>query len=196
MFRTHKFSALRAAGVLAAMAVLVIPVAGSATTATGNMNVSALITKKCVVNITQPTANLAYDPFVNVAGTPLNDANGHVILNCTRGTGATIDMNAGLHSVVTNASKNQARMVDGVGSPLAANGDFLLYNVYQDSGHTTLWGTGSGDGTLVGAATASDSGLGPGTGNQFDHVVYLSIPGGQNPVVATFTDTMVATATY
>src|SRR5262245_838396 len=124
-----------AAGVALIVARFGTPV--SAATATANLGVSATVTNNCTIS-TGALAFGSYDPVVANASTNL-DGTGTVSVACTKGTSATVGLGLG-----SNASGSTRRMGDG-------GGNFLTYELYQDSGHTTVWGN-SGAGLLSPAA--------------------------------------------
>ncbi|MGB7193096.1 MAG: spore coat U domain-containing protein [Collimonas pratensis] len=69
--------------------------------------------------------------------------------------------------------------------------NILSYNMFTDTGRTTIWGDGS-----AGTSTVSDSyllSLGNTTRN---YTVYGRVPGGQNKRAGTYTDTVTMTITF
>jgi spore coat protein U domain-containing protein, fimbrial subunit CupE1/2/3/6 len=143
-----------------------------AQTDTANLSVSTSVSKNCSITTT-PVAFGAYDPVVANVTTPL-DAAGAVIVTCTKGAGTRIDLNAG-----ANASGSIRRMAGG--------GDFLTYELYQDTTRTTVWGSGSGAGqTITGAPSKA-----PRT-----FTVFGRIPAGQDVVAGAYADTVVATINF
>ena len=161
--------------VLATIGVFVVSsdsqvVAGSAT---ANLRVTASVGANCTIS-TAAVAFPAYDPVVANASTN-DDGTGSVIITCTRGTAATIGLGLG-----ANASGSQRRMKD-------ATTDYLNYELYQDAGRATVWGTtGAG---LLSPAAAPDK-------NPRTFTVYGRIPSGQDVPAGSYTDTVVATVNF
>jgi spore coat protein U-like protein len=146
--------------------------AAFAQTDTDTFNVSANVSKNCSITTT-PVAFGVYDPVVANATAPL-DGTGSVVVTCTRGAGTRIDLNAG-----ANASGSVRRMAGG--------GDFLTYELYQDTTRTTVWGSGSGAGqTIIGAPSKA-----PRT-----FTVFGRVPAGQDVVAGAYADTVVATINF
>lgn len=143
-----------------------------AQTATANLNVSATVNSSCTVTTTAVAFGV-YDPIVTNASAPL-DATGTVVVTCTKGAGSRIDLNTG-----SNASGSVRRMAGG--------GDFLTYELYQDTTRTTVWGSGSGAGqTITGAPSKA-----PRT-----FTVFGRVPAGQDVVAGAYADTVVATINF
>lgn len=111
------------------LAVLTLLLRGKAiaSTATTTLAVSATVLSICTVTST-PIA------FGNYTGALIN-ASGTVLLTCTIGTAATIGLDTGANGA--HAS--------GTTRAMAVSGNYLSYEIYQDSGHTTVW-TNSGGG--------------------------------------------------
>jgi len=143
-----------------------------AQTATANLNISATVNKTCTITTT-PVAFGVYDPVVANATTNL-DAQGTVVVTCTKGAGTRIDLGNG-----SNFSASSRRMAGGT--------DFLTYELYQDAGRTTVWGSGAANGNNIGAAPSRAAR----TVN-----VYGRVPSGQDVSAASYTDTVVATINF
>jgi spore coat protein U-like protein len=143
-----------------------------AQTATANLNISATVNKTCTITTT-PVAFGAYDPVVTHATAPL-DAQGTVVVTCTKGAGTRIDLGLG-----GNALGSVRRMAGAT--------EFLTYELYQDSGHTIVWGSGATNGNTIGAAPSRAA-------RTID--VYGRVPGGQDVAADSYTDTVVATINF
>ena len=144
-----------------------------AQTDSDSFNVSADVSKNCTI-ATAPVAFGVYDPVVANATTPL-DATGAVIVTCTKGAGTRIDLNDG-----SNASGGNRRMAAG-------GGNFLTYQLYQDTSRTTVWGSGGSAGqTIAGAPSKA-----PRT-----FTVFGRVPAGQDVSAGAYTDTVVATINF
>jgi spore coat protein U-like protein len=103
-----------------------------AQTATANLTVSATVAMNTAV------AFGSYDPIVTHASTPL-DGTGSVVVTCTKGAGTRIDLGLG-----ANASGSTRQMAGGT--------DSLVYELYQNTGRTTVWGSGAAAGQTIAAA--------------------------------------------
>jgi spore coat protein U domain-containing protein, fimbrial subunit CupE1/2/3/6 len=108
------------------LAVAVQVYAGSST---GNMAISASVTNTCSITNSPSISFGSYSPL---AGTDL-DVNGTISVACTKGTVATITLDAGGNS--THAVGTTRAMVSGT--------NYLSYEIYSNSGLTTVWGTGA-----------------------------------------------------
>ncbi len=144
----------------------------SAQTATANLAVSATVANKCTISTT-PLAFGAYDPIVDNASTALAGTGG-VVITCNKNTATTIGLGLG-----SNATGSIRRMVLGA--------DYLTYELYQEVGHTTIWGT-TGTGLLTPPVAPNK--------NARTFTVYGLVAPGQDVAAGTFTDTVVATVTY
>jgi spore coat protein U-like protein len=143
--------------------------------ATSNLSVTMSVTNNCTITTT-PVAFGAYDPVVTHASSPL-DGTGTVTIACTKGTSATIGLGLG-----SNASGSQRRMTDGAGSPSYGN-----YELYNDSGRSTVWST-SGGGLLSPVAAPSKAAR--------SFTVYGRVAAGQDIPAGAYTDTVVATVNF
>lgn len=160
---------------LLALAAACIPSASQAlTTVTTTFNVTANINTKCTI----AAADLAfgpYDPLVTNLTVPL-DVSSTVTVACTKGTAATVGLDAG---------QNSGSAV-GTTRAMAGGGAFLSYEIYKDAAHTTVWGN-SGAG-LVAYTAASKA---PATLTD-----YGRIPAGQDQPVASYADKVTASINF
>jgi spore coat protein U-like protein len=135
--------------------------------------VSATVTANCTIT-TAPLAFGSYDPVVTNASTAL-DGSGTVTVTCTKGATATVGLGLG-----ANASGSTRRMTDGSGA-------FLTYELFQDSGRTTVW-SNAGAGLLSPAAAPSKA--------PRSFTVYGRVAANQDVPAGSFTDTVVATVNF
>jgi spore coat protein U-like protein len=145
----------------------------TAATATANLNVSATVTNNCTIS-TAALAFGSYDPVVAHASANL-DGTGTVIVACTKGATATIALGLG-----SNASGSVRRLKD-------AGTNFITYEMYLDSGRSTVWGTSGANLLSTGAAPSK-------TARNF--TVYGRIPSNQDVPAGTYNDTVVATVNF
>lgn len=120
----------------------------------------------CTLNVQAATLG-AYD-YQNTQ--PLTGV-GHVMVSCDAPSSYTISLGPGTGNYLTRALSNGAHQ--------------LAYNLYIDATYTTVWGDGSN-----GTGVVSGAGIGD------DHVVYASVPAGQNPTVGTYTDAITVTVVF
>ena len=143
-----------------------------AQTATANLSVTATVTKNCSITTT-PVAFGSYDPIVTNAASPL-DGTGTVVVTCTKGAGTRIDLGLG-----SNATGSTRRMLGGT--------DLLTYELYTDTGRSTVWGSGAGAGQSIPAAPNK---------NPRTFTVYGRVAAGQDVGAASYSDTVVATINF
>ena len=144
----------------------------SATSATANLAVSASVSNNCTIT-TAPLAFGGYDPIVTNDTADL-DSTGTVTIACTKGATTTIALNTGSH-----ASGSTRRLSDGT--------NFLTYEVYSDSGRSTIWGS-SGANLLSPAAAPSKASR--------NFTAYGRVVGGQDVPAGSYTDTVTATVNF
>jgi spore coat protein U-like protein len=142
--------------------------AGSSST---NLNVSATVTDNCTIS-TADLAFGAYDPIVTNASSP-KDSTGTVSITCTSGAVTNVELDLG-----ANASVGTRRM--------KAGSSYLTYEIYQDSGRTTVWGTN---------ANKLDTGTAPNF-NLRAFTAYGRITAGQDIPAGSYTDTVLATVNF
>lgn len=143
-----------------------------AQTATANLTVTASVANRCTIT-TSAVSFGSYDPVVTHASTPL-DGTGSVIVACTKGaSGTRIDLGQGAH--YSGARRMQAGT------------EFLTYELYTNTGRTTVWNSGAGNGLSLTPAPSSAP-------RTFD--VYGRVPAAQDVAVGSYTDTVVATINF
>ena len=162
------------AGILVGLAGFSVPV--FADSATETMLVSAGIGKNCVIETTNISFG-SYDPASAHASAHL-DATGSITTTCTIGTAGEVLVHYGTN--IANAESTARRMV---GTNTAG---FLGYEVYSDSGRSTIW-SGIGDQGIDITAAGVDEVM----------TVYARIPGGQTDAANdSYTDTLTVTVSY
>ena len=133
---------------------------------------SASVTNNCTISATA-VSFAAYDPVVANATAAL-DGEGRVTVACTKGASPSIALNTG-----ANASGSTRR--------LAAGAERLTYELYQNSGRTTAWGSSGGAVLTPGSATSRTA---------RDFSVYGRIPGQPGRLGRSYADTIVATVNF
>ena len=159
-------SALVAFVALSVLVVLASP--AQAGTATANLNVSVTVDAACTLTST-PLAFSDYSPLNENA----ENGTGTLVLICTAGIAATIDLDMGAHAI-----SSQRNMSSGAGT--------ITYNVYQDAGRSIAWSNGSN-----GLQTAAAPDTNPRT-----YTVYGIIPPQQSVTGGAYYDTLVATVNF
>ncbi|HUJ29289.1 MAG TPA: spore coat U domain-containing protein [Myxococcales bacterium] len=156
-------------------AAAAIAIAGDSTaraaTATSTVAVSATVVKNCTMTNGAITFG-NYDPVVTNAAANLDVASTGFSVSCTKGVGYAISLDLG-----SNATGTTRRMKD-------AAGDFLNYEIYNDSGRTTVWNATN---TVAGTA-ASKAALAL--------TAYGRVPSAQDVPTGSYTDTVTATVTF
>ena len=153
----------------------------AASSAGVGLSVTASVTAKCLVSSTSVVAFGAYDPVVtNASGGSDLDGTGSVGIKCTPGNGTSISLDTG-----ANAAGNQRRMQ----GPSGGSSAFLNYDLYSDSGRTTLWGNGSNGASSLAISTSSNAA-------ERTFTVYGRVPKGQDVNVGSFTDTVQVTVNF
>lgn len=140
--------------------------------ASGRLIYAIDLTVTATVEDTCQFGTITNTNFGTISGlfqTTLNNSGGSIIVTCTPTSDYTLTIDAGLNEDATSR-----RMTDST--------DFIRYNLYQDSGFSTLWGDGTTFGNPV-------SDIGDGTPQTY--TVYATIPAGQTPVQpGTYSDTV------
>jgi spore coat protein U-like protein len=158
------------AGLLAAS---LVPFGAYAASQTASLTVSATVTNNCTIT-TAALSFASYDPVVGNATANL-DGTGRVTVACTRGAAPTIGLGTG-----SSSSGSARRLADGTGN-------FLSYDLYQDSGRSVAW-SNTGTGLLTTTAATSKAAR--------DFTVYGRIAGNQDVPAGSYTDTVVATVNF
>jgi spore coat protein U-like protein len=171
--RANKFLGMAAAVSGMAIVAAAFGQTASAATATANLGVSATVTNNCTIS-TAALAFGSYDPVVANASANL-DGTGTVIVACTKGASATVGLGLGL-----NASGSTRRMSNG-------GTEYLDYELYQDSGRTTVWGN-SGAGLYSPGAAPSKAAR--------NFTVYGRVTANQDVAAGSYSDTVVATVNF
>jgi spore coat protein U-like protein len=160
-----------------AAVLLGISVPSFAGTSTANVGVSSSVTNNCTLTSSPTLAIGAYDPIVTNKTTSATGT-GTIDVTCTNGAAWSLDLDAGQNS--THAITGTTRAAAG------PNSTFAGYEIYQDSAHTTVWGTGAGNDVT-----------GTGSGVAQTQTLYAMIPAGQHGVEAgTYSDTVLATVNF
>ncbi|WP_036263873.1 Csu type fimbrial protein [Methylocapsa aurea] len=141
-----------------------------AATTTTTFTVQMTITSSCIIN-SASTLNFGSSGVLSAAvpGTST------IQVQCTNTTPYTIGLDAGTGAGATVAAR---KMTNGANT--------ITYSLYQDSGHTTVWGETIGTNTVVGT----------GDGSSISHTVFGLVPAQTTPAAAVYADTITVTVTY
>ncbi len=162
----------------AALAVVRFAPAANAGNATSTFTVSANVSNNCTI----AAANLAfgaYDPIVANTTTPLN-VNSTVTVACTKGAVATVGLNAGSNGGKGGCATTRAMSTGG------ATPAYLCYEIYSNSGLSTVWGN-SGAG-LINYTSAGKAPVGL--------IDYGQVPAGQDVATGSYSDSVIATINF
>lgn len=149
-----------------------------AATDTTTFTVSITIDESCSLNAAAPT-DIDFGTFTRSASTANIDAAGNLVVNCSAGTPYNIGLDGGINSTGTASSPaaGQRRM--------ANSGNYVPYDLYQDSARSVFWGNTVGSNTLTGTGTGANQNT-PVYGRTND----INVPAG------TYSDTITATITF
>ncbi len=165
---------LRKSAAVACSLLLVSAFAYGGTTSQ-NMSVTASVSNNCTLS-TPTFAFGSYDPIGTNASTPL-DATADLTVTCTQGASTTITMDQGSNADTGSTAASPLRR-------LKTGSEYLSYNLYTDSGRTTVW-----NGTTGASYT--------GTGSSTSVTVYGRISSGQTSANAgSYSDTVAVTITF
>ncbi|MBI5969724.1 MAG: spore coat protein U domain-containing protein [Deltaproteobacteria bacterium] len=126
---------------------------------------------------TVSSGTLNFGGYNMLSGSPL-DANGTISVNCTLSAPYTVSLDAGINGA-GNPNNRKLR--------LSATAYYLSYNLYRETGRSTVWGDGT-SGTYTQAGT--------GTGALQNLTVYGRIPAGASVPSGVYNDTITVTVTY
>ncbi len=162
--------AITAIALAAAALVVASPRSAAAGSATSTLAVSARVLGVCTIS----TATLDFGDYDPSFPTDRDAPVANITVHCTNGTAFHVDLGTGSH-----ANGAQRRMAGG-------SAEFLNYELYSDSGHSTIWTTGA-------SHTASTAGAGL---SDYTLPVYGRITAGQNVSTGTYTDSVLMTVNF
>jgi len=177
MISKRKFSAISASAVFAASAAIGLASfsAQASTTKTATFLVSLSVLSDCSISANPLSFGSAGSALATTAITGQNTS---LSVTCTTGTGYSVSLDKG----TVTGSLVTARLLGGTGS----NTSTVQYQLYSNTGLSTIWGDSTG-GTPV---------SGTGTGSAVSIPVYGVVPAQPIPVVDTYTSTETATITF
>lgn len=155
-----------------ALAMLCLASAAHAATVTNTMPVKITIQNACNVATTAPTTLDFGTQGVLAANV---DSTATITVTCTTNAAYDIGLNAGLNG----AGNVNARK-------MALAGKYVNYQLYSDTGHTTVWGNTIG----------TDAVHSIGTGDAQAFTVYGRVAAQTTPPAGVYTDSVTVTVTY
>lgn len=160
-------------GTISAAVLLALASSANAATKTDAMQVSATVSKNCVIDA--PDLNLG-----TFDGTNNLQVNSTISVRCTSGTTFFVDLSTGAGTYANRTMTNGT--------------DTLVYNLYSNAGYTTVFGDGTGS-----TARGSGTGAGMAAANAQSLIVYGRLLASANTGAVgagTYTDNITATVTY
>ena len=161
----------RFAAAIAATLVLAAGVRVFGATTTATLTVTANVAAEC----TATSSTLAFGSYSALISTNI-DAQATFTVACTQGTTATVGLDLGGHS-----SAGLRRMAD------SGNSNFIPYELYTDTGRTTVWGNASGSWVSLSAAPSNAP---------RSLIVYGRTVNGLNVPVGGYSDAVTITVTF
>lgn len=158
-------------GTLAASALLVGP--AFAQTATTQFNVQITITQECRIDT---AADMDFGTHGLLDTAPITTT-GEISVTCSPQQGYELALNAGQGDGATVANRLMSE----------ANGETVVYSLYQDAAHTQVWGDAAGTAEVV-------SGVGDGTAQLYD--VFGLVPVQPTPPGGPYADVITVTVSY
>lgn len=162
---------------LTSLAITLVPAWCLAGSATSTFRVTATLDPTCTIQTTPATFG-HYNPLTTHAATPL-DITSSVTITCSKGMATTIGLDRGLHADDAQGTTRAMKHV--------SKNEYLSYDLYQDTVHTTLWGTSGAH--LVVPPVAPDT-------KPRTYWIFGRIPAGQDVSIGDYHDTIVAIVNF
>jgi len=157
-----------------AAALVAVPCAGQATNVTANLQVQITLVASCAISAT----TLNFGSGVGLLTSAVNGST-TVSVTCSNSTPYTVSLDGGNVSGSTVATRLMA------GTATGNTGTTIQFQLYSDSGRTTVWGNTSGNWV---------SGTGNGSAQTLN--VYGQVPTQTTPKPDTYQTTVTATVSY
>ena len=148
------------------------PVVGQAATVTTTFTVQITITNACTI---VSATNMNFGSVCVIGGSGVS-ATSTITVQCTQSAPYTIGLSAGTGAGATVASR---LMTSGASNTVG-------YSLYQDAGHSLVWGTTISTNTVAGTGSGASQPI----------TVYGFVPSQSTPPAATYNDTITVTVTY
>ncbi|MHA6910590.1 Csu type fimbrial protein [Ralstonia pseudosolanacearum] len=146
----------------------------SAASTSSSFGVSTTVNAICIINSASALAFAAFEPSQGAQASTSS-----ISVNCSNTTPFNISLDAGAGPSATVASR-----------VMTSGGNTLTYSLFQDSGHTSVWGN------TVGTNTVAGTGAGMAPANAITKTVYGLIPSQPSTVPGSYADTVTVTVTY
>jgi spore coat protein U-like protein len=165
---THKMKLsawMRSLAIWAVMAVAGGPALASPPPGQAPFNITATVAGSCTLSAADASLG-AYDSSTDLDGTA------EITYQCTSGLSPSISLGAPFHTLSTGTGGN------------------IDYNLYQDSGHSVLWGDGVTNGSQTEGVTAD--------GSSHNATAYIRVYAGQggSAWAGSYSDTVTATINW
>jgi len=159
-----------------AVCLALAPAAAIAGSSTGTLTVNASVVAKCTVT----AATLAFTNWDFVTyGAANDDASQALSFTCTKGS-SSVYVTADVGANSTHATGTTRAMVSG--------SNYLSYELYTDSGYSTVWNTTNSGGHTFAPSFASS--------HSATATVYAQIPSGQDVPVGSYSDSVTMTINF
>ena len=172
--RSYRLATIAAAAVIAA--AVLSPAAVNAGSSTGTLTVTASVAQKCILS--SPTLAFgSYDPVVTNNSANL-DASTTITVTCTKGaTGITLGFGNSANAPAGCTAPQRCLLGSG-------HANYLNYQLYSDSGHSSVWTTAISESVTGGITTPTSV------------TIYGRVPPAQDVSVDSYSDSVVATVNY
>jgi spore coat protein U-like protein len=174
--KTMKFLKLRL--LLIAMVGFAFSGTANAQANAQNIDVTAFVPNVCIVDVATTQTAMTFNLLGVATATLPFDATTTLAWRCSAGFNTVIEIGPG------GSGDQENRLLDFGGIP-------LVYNLFTDNTHTTIWGDGTG-------LTSTVAAVGTGMANVGNTVVYGRIPlvAAQAAVTGIYTDTVLVTVVF
>lgn len=166
-----KLTRLTAAVLIGTAAFAVTPAFADGQNATGNITVGLTVNDECTIS----TNNITFDDAGIIASNI--DTSADLTIDCTKRTPYMIGLSDG--SVGKNTDTGNRQMQSG--------SDKVDYQLYSNSGYSTVWGNTRGTDTVDSDSAAGENEI---------HTIYARVPAPQNVPAGDYSDTVIATIWY
>ncbi|MBS0056458.1 spore coat U domain-containing protein [Yersinia sp. Marseille-Q3913] len=156
---------------------------------TKNFSVKATILPGCILGSgNADSSSFGTLNFGNISSlsAPVNVASsqnaGSIIIQCSGTPSITLALDNGVNT--TGTISTGRRLLNSL------TGEYLFYQIFQDSAHSIIWGNGSNGGVTKVVSVNSNS-------SPFEIILYAQLFASSTlPTAGTYSDTLLVTATY
>lgn len=165
--------------ILIAAAATVLAAASSAAGATSTTTATFTVSIQLVSTCTIGANNLSFGTGVGLLTSAIND-NTTLSVTCSN----SVPYNVGLDAGTVTSSTVASRLMAGTASGNTSS--TIGFQLYSNTGESTVWGNTVGTNTVTGT----------GTGSSQSYTVYGQVPAQSTPTPDTYQTTVTATVTY